>query len=165
MTKLLAKVVLVVVLGLLALAAFMQSGCATLPPNTSPEGATAIRATQVVAALRATLPGIKALTCTSATLPSALPTCLPPAEAIRVVSRIEDAGELAGHLALALQAVDEAKDATARTEGLAKVSALVQSIQQTISLATIAPSAEPARAAVLQVLAGVTSILLTLGGL
>ena len=143
--------------------ALVTLGCgAKLPPDTSPEAKIAVRATQVVAALRATLPAIKSLTCTAPALTP--PVCLSPADAIRVVTRIEQAGEHAERLATALQIVDAATDAASRATGMQRVTAILGSIQGSLAAAQIAPAAEPGRAAVVAILSSVMAILLTIGG-
>lgn len=144
-----------------ALAASLSACGPKLPPNTSPEAQIAVRGTQVMAGLRATLPGIKALVCP----PGAPgPTCLRPADADRVVVQIERAAGYAEDLAKVLKAVDEAKTAAERQAGLGKVGAILTSIQGSLSAAQIAPEGEAARMAIVGLLGTVTEILFTVGG-
>jgi hypothetical protein len=130
-----------------------------LPPETSIEGKTAVRATQVVTALRATLPGIKALTCTPEAAATAVPTCLKAADAIKVVTQIEIAGKAAEELAGALTVVDNAKTATERQTALSRAANIMNTIQAALSMAQVAPENEPARASIVKILQTVTSAL------
>lgn len=127
-----------------------------LPPDTSTEAKFAVRGNQVVQALRASLPGIKALVC----LPSS-PTkvCIPPADADKVVAGIEKAGEGAQQLAVVLQGVDTAKTSGERQFGMQKAITILQSIQESVSRAQVAPGTEDARQAVVSALQGVTAAL------
>ena len=129
-----------------------------LPPDVSPEGKTAARATQVIAALRATLPALKAATCQ----PGVPAPCLAPADTDKVVGHVQTAAKSAQELAVVLQAVDAAQTAALQTEGMTKARALLVSIQASLTQATVAPGVEGARQQVVLILSTVTSLLFAL---
>lgn len=126
-----------------------------LPPDVSVEGKTAVRATQVIAALRATLPALKAATCQ----PGVPVPCLAPADTDKVVGHIQTAAKGAQELAVVLQAVDDAQTAALQAEGMTKARALLVSIQASLTQATVAPGLEGARQQVVLILSTVTSLL------
>lgn len=133
-------------------------GCANrLPVGTSPEGVTAVKATQVIAALRASLPVLKAATCQ----PGVIPPCLAPADTDRVVTHIQTASTYAQELAVVLKAVDEAQTAALQTEGMTKARALLVSIQNSLTQAAVSPGAEDSRQKVVSILGAVMNLLLT----
>ena len=135
-----------------------------LPPNTSVEGKTAVRGTQVVSALRAAISEIKKLVCTPQSPQTSVPSCLAPADADRVFSLMEKAGGTAEQLATALAAVDAAGNASQRETGLKQAGEYVRSLQNTLSLVQVSPSNEPARQSLVQLLGSVTGLLFAIAG-
>jgi len=131
------------------------AACAKLPPNTSPEASVAIRGSQVIAALRATLPALKQATCQ----PGVAPPCVPPGDMDKVVGHIQQAAKVSEQLAVALQAVDAATTAADKQIGMDKARALIVSIQASLTQATVSPSAEAGRQQIVSLLGSVTSLL------
>lgn len=130
-----------------------------LPPGTSPEATMAVRATQVVAALRATLPQIKANVCVEGSDPR---VCIKPADAIKVVNHVENAGGYAEQLGQALAIVDSAKTVTEQTAGMEKARTLLTHIQGLLTQASVAPENEGARNAVVTLMGTVTTLLFSI---
>lgn len=144
--------ILLVSLGL----SILISACgANLPPNTSPEGKTAVRATQVVAGLRATLPLIKSMTCTE----TKAPPCLQPAESLQILDYMDKANAAAVQLATVLAVVDTTTDTEEKSTGLAKARSLMVTIQQILMSASVTPAQEPLRQQLIQTFNNISELL------
>jgi hypothetical protein len=142
----------------LALVASIGAGCAAkLPPNTSPEAKVAIRGTQLVAGIRATLPTIKEQTCVSTTPPGTL--CIDPKDAIVVVQNIQKAANVAVDLAKALEAVDNATAVDDKVSKTQRAKQLLGDIQNLILQSTAAPLNANSRQAIVGIMGSVTALL------
>lgn len=135
-----------------------------LPPDTSPEARVAVRGTQVMAALRATIPTIKGMVCTPATPQTAVPSCIKPTDADKVFAGMEKAGEIGEQLSVALTAVDTAKDAAARGAAMQRVALFVRSLQASLAAVQVTPENVGARNALVELLGTVTGLLFAIGG-
>lgn len=153
-------------LGLAALIAtcLMLAGCSNrLPPNTSFEGKAAVRGNQLVQAMRASIPTVKLLTCTSGTPVAAVPTCITPAVSVRVFEGMETAFKAAEQAADALRSLDAAKTEVEASAAKTKALAVLEVVQKTLTGLTIMPETEGARNALVQALSAVMSILVSIG--
>lgn len=126
-----------------------------LPPDISFEGKMAVRGTQVIAALRTTLPALKQATCQ----PGVVQPCLAPADTDKVVAHIQEASKLSQELALVLVAIDEAQTAALQESGFTKAKLILTSIQNSLMQASIAPSEENGRQKVVEILGTVINLL------
>lgn len=126
-----------------------------LPLNTSPEGKVAVRATQVVAALRATLPGLKVIVCQT-NVPS---PCVRPADAIQIVTKIEQAADMATQLGQALLIVDTVTLVDDKIAAMAKARNILVNVQSLLTAASIIPDNEEARQIVSQLFSNTTTLL------
>lgn len=140
----------------------LTSACATRNGvQVSPEGTLALRANQLVQALRT-------LTTPAGTSPIeqlvASKTLTVP-DALRVAEAIKATMVYSQDLATVLKVVDEAKTEAERTMGLQRAAILVQQIQKGLSSAVVSVGTEPGRKAVVQALEVATQILLTVGSL
>lgn len=133
-----------------------------LPPDLSAEGTMAIRGTQVIEGMRAAVPSIKALVCPATTAP-VVPNCISAQDADRVFAGMQEANDYAQKLAMALQAVDVAKDAASKEGARAQARTLIQSLQATLATIQVRPSNEGARVALVQLLGNITNLLLAIG--
>ncbi len=149
----------------LAIALALSACGPKLPPNTSLEGKLAVRGNQLVQALRATIPAVKGLVCVSTTpQPSGpVPTCIPPATAVKIFEGLETAGKTSEQVADALRALDGAKTAQEQQAFQSKAMELLNTIQQTLLRVTVTPETEGARNAVVQILQTAMSILIAIG--
>jgi hypothetical protein len=129
-----------------------------LPPNTSIEAKAAIRGDQLVEALRSTIPSIKQAICQSA----GQQNCLTPDDVAKVANHLGNAGRHAQELATVLSAVDDAKTASERQAGMQKANAILTSISNSLTQATVAPNLESGRQLVVSILGGVTTLLFTI---
>lgn len=143
-----------------ALAAVALSACATRGDvKVSPEGTLALRANQLVQALRVTVqpPG------NSPIEQLVQQKRITAAEGLKVAEIVQKTFDGASQLAEALRVVDEAKTDAERQTGLAKASVLLQSIAQGLETAKITVGTEEGRLAVALVLRTASTVLLTVG--
>lgn len=150
------RITLIVFAVVFFLAAFLLTACGPkLPVNTSPEGKVAVRATQVVAGLRATLPGLKALVCTELVKEP----CVTPIDATQVVAKIELAADLATQLGQALTIVDTVTLVDDKISAMTKARGILTNIQALLTSASITPNSVGARQAVAQLFGNVSTLL------
>ena len=134
------------------------AACGTkLPPNTSTEAKVAIRGSQLIAGIRATLPTIKEQTCVATTPPGTL--CIDPKDAIVVVQNINKAADVAVDLAKVLEAVDNATVVDDKLTKTARAKQLLADIQNLILQSTAAPLNANSRQAIVGIMGSVTALL------
>lgn len=147
----------------LALVASIAAACgAKLPPNTSPEAKIAIRGTQLLAGIRATLPQIKANTCVAATPAGTI--CIDPKDAIAVVENMQKAGAVAEDLAGVLNAVDNATTVDEKVSRTQRAKTLLADIQQLILTSTSAPINANSRQAIVSIMGSLSALLFSVLG-
>lgn len=136
------------------------SGCATRGGvAVSPEGTIALRANQLVQALR------------TVTAPDGpvdqlvAQKVLTPPRALQVAVTLRETFVYAEDLAKVLKVVDESRTEAERTAGLQKAQALVNAISRKLNEVTLSPETEPARRAVAAILQAASAILLTVGSI
>jgi hypothetical protein len=127
-----------------------------LPPQTSVEANVAVRGTQVVTALRATIPSIKSFVCQ----PSVPAPCLQPVHAERIFKGLESAGEAGEQLATVLAAVDSAKTAAEKTSGMERARTILTNLQSTLVQLSIVPDDSAVRSRLVQTFSTVMQLLL-----
>ena len=144
-------------------AALTLGACTKLPPDTSIEGKLAVRGNQLVQTLRQVTPVVKSLTCTAATAPTPVPTCIAPAVAAKIFDGLETAFKTAEEAADVLKALDSAKTEVEREPLKTKALSLLQTIQKTLMGLTVMPEHESTRNSVVQAISAAMAILISLG--
>lgn len=133
-------------------------GCACgpkLPPDTSVEARLAVRATQVVQGLRATLPALKQMVCTA----SRPQPCLSPQDALKILDQMDKANAVAEQLVTILTVVDSTTLADDKVSGMAKARTLMDTIQQALMAVSITPGQEAVRQELVQIFSGISTLL------
>lgn len=127
----------------------------------SPEGTLAVRANQLVSALRS-LTGPAGASPLEVLVASKTITAT---DAVNVATVVKESMLYAQDLATVLKVVDDARDDAERERGLARAAVLVQQISRSLSSASLRVGTEAGRKAVVQILEAASQILLTVGSL
>lgn len=149
-----------IVVGLVGLSA---AGCATRANGVavSPEGTAALRANQLVQALRATITPAG----TSPIEQLVASKVITAQDAIGVATAIRQTFTYAEDLAAVLKVADQAKDSAERQAGLLKAATLVQAIANGLDNAKLSVVDAKARQSVADILRVASSVLLTVGSM
>jgi len=131
-----------------------------LPPNTSVEAKTAVRATQVIAGLRATLPVLKASTCQ----PTVPKPCVQPADALKIVDNIEKAANVGLELGQVLTLLDNATLEPDKVDLQQKARLILTVLQGILTNSALLPLEPEARALVANMFTNVTALLFAVFG-
>lgn len=142
--------------------ALILAGCAQRNGvNVSPEGTAALRANQLVQALRTTITPEGASPVEQLVASKVITT----EDAIKVATILKQTFTYAGDLASVLKIADDAQTDAERNSGLAKAGVLLQSIADGLDVAVLSVGTEEGRKAVAAMLRLASSVLLTVGSI
>lgn len=146
----------------IALLALLASGCATRGGvQVSPEGTAALRANQVVQALRQVVTPVGSSPLEQLVIAKAITR----EDGEKVAKALAQAFTYAGDLAAVLKIADDAQNDADRHAGLIKAAVLVNSIANGLDEAVLSVGAEDGRRKVAELLRLASSVLLTVGSL